>query len=555
MRYEQDADGIVTLTLDDPTVEREHHERRSTSTSMGAAVDRLGAEKDDRHRRRRHLGQEDVLRRRQPEEADRRPAPTTPPTCSPRSRASRPSCAGWRPSAGRSWPRSTAPRSAVASRSRWPATTGSPSTTRGPSSASPRSPSACSPAAAASPAWSGCSACRPALMDVLLTGTRFKPAAALEKGLVDELVADRDELVAGREGVDPRAPRRRRGRRPAVGPAGLPDARRHPVRPRSWPRSCRPSRPTCASRPRARDYPAPRAILSAAVEGAQVDFDTASRIESRYLTKLVVGQNAKNMIQAFFFDLQAINSGSLRPEGVDDVHARPGRRARRRDDGRRHRLLRGPGRHRGGAQGRQPPRPPRRARRYSATLLDKAVARGRMTPRRRPRVLARITPTADAGDLAGCDMRDRGGLRGPGAEGQGVRRGAGRREPRRAAVLEHLDAADHRARRRACDRPEDFIGHALLLARRQDAARRDHPGREDLRRDRRPRHRRRPADQEDPDRGQRQPRLLHLAGLRHAAHRGGRAARGGRRPADHRAGGDAWPASRRRRWRCSTRCR
>ena len=56
--------------------------------------------------------------------------------------------------------------------------------------------------------------------------------------------------------------------------------------------------------------------MSAAVEGAQVDFDTASRIESRYLTSLIVGQNSKNMIQAFFFDLQAINSGALRPEGV-----------------------------------------------------------------------------------------------------------------------------------------------------------------------------------------------------------------------------------------------
>ena len=69
------------------------------------------------------------------------------------------------------------------------------------------------------------------------------------------------------------------------------------------------------------NYPAPRAILAAAVEGAQVDIETATRIESRYLTKLVVGQNSKNMIQAFFFDLQAINSGSLRPEGVEKFQA------------------------------------------------------------------------------------------------------------------------------------------------------------------------------------------------------------------------------------------
>src|SRR5690606_41037841 len=64
------------------------------------------------------------------------------------------------------------------------------------------------------------------------------------------------------------------------------------------------------------NYPAPRAIMSAAVEGAQVDFDTASRIESRYFTQLVTGQNAKNMIQAFFLDLQAINGGASRPDGI-----------------------------------------------------------------------------------------------------------------------------------------------------------------------------------------------------------------------------------------------
>ena len=65
--------------------------------------------------------------------------------------------------------------------------------------------------------------------------------------------------------------------------------------------------------------PAPRAILDAAVEGAQVDFDTASRIESRYFTSLVTGQTAKNMIQAFFLDLQAINGGASRPDGIGQV--------------------------------------------------------------------------------------------------------------------------------------------------------------------------------------------------------------------------------------------
>ena len=44
--------------------------------------------------------------------------------------------------------------------------------------------------------------------------------------------------------------------------------------------------------------PAPRNILAAAVEGAQVDFDTASTIETRYFVELVCGQVSKNMIKA-----------------------------------------------------------------------------------------------------------------------------------------------------------------------------------------------------------------------------------------------------------------
>ena len=63
-------------------------------------------------------------------------------------------------------------------------------------------------------------------------------------------------------------------------------------------------------------YPAPEAILAAMVEGAYVDFDTAMRVESRYLAKIAVGQVAKNMITAFFFNLTAIRSGASRPKDV-----------------------------------------------------------------------------------------------------------------------------------------------------------------------------------------------------------------------------------------------
>ena len=62
-------------------------------------------------------------------------------------------------------------------------------------------------------------------------------------------------------------------------------------------------------------YPAPEAILSAMVEGAYVDFDTALRIESRYLAKLAVGGVAKNLI-SLFFNRTAIRSGASRPKDI-----------------------------------------------------------------------------------------------------------------------------------------------------------------------------------------------------------------------------------------------
>jgi 3-hydroxyacyl-CoA dehydrogenase/enoyl-CoA hydratase/3-hydroxybutyryl-CoA epimerase len=62
-------------------------------------------------------------------------------------------------------------------------------------------------------------------------------------------------------------------------------------------------------------YPAPKAIMSAMVEGAYVDFDTALRVESRYLARLAVGQVAKNLI-SLFFNRTAIKSGASRPKDI-----------------------------------------------------------------------------------------------------------------------------------------------------------------------------------------------------------------------------------------------
>ncbi len=63
------------------------------------------------------------------------------------------------------------------------------------------------------------------------------------------------------------------------------------------------------------NFPAPEAILSAAVEGLRVDFDTAMRIESRYFVKLATDQVSKNMIGTFFFQMNEVKAGKSRPVG------------------------------------------------------------------------------------------------------------------------------------------------------------------------------------------------------------------------------------------------
>ncbi|MEX3647541.1 enoyl-CoA hydratase-related protein, partial [Mycolicibacterium porcinum] len=147
-----------------------------------------------------------------------------------------------------------------------------------------------------------------AFMEVLSQGTRFNPAKAKETGLVDELVGSVEELVPAAKAwikANPEAhtqPWDVKGYK-VPGSEGL--------------AAILPSLGSnLRSQLKGAPVPALRAILAAAVEGVQVDFDTASRIESRYFSEVATGQTAKNMIQAFFLDLQAINGGASRPEGI-----------------------------------------------------------------------------------------------------------------------------------------------------------------------------------------------------------------------------------------------
>ncbi|MFJ3553303.1 3-hydroxyacyl-CoA dehydrogenase NAD-binding domain-containing protein [Streptomyces sp. NPDC090114] len=236
-----------------------------------------------------------------------------------------------------------------------------------------------------------------ALRKVLLEGTRYGPARALEAGLVDEIAADRDELLTkARAFVDTHPESAQPWDAPGYRiPGGTPASPQLAARLPALPAMLK--RKTGGA-----PCPAPRNIIAAAVESAQVDVDTAFVVEAGYLTELVTGQITKNMIQAYFFDLQAVNSGAGRPKGVEPRTvtkvavlgagmmgagiayscAKAGIDVVLKD---------------------VTAEAAARGRVYSEKLCAKAVSRGSTTRATADGLLARITPAADPGDLAGCD--------------------------------------------------------------------------------------------------------------------------------------------------------
>ncbi|MEV0226082.1 3-hydroxyacyl-CoA dehydrogenase NAD-binding domain-containing protein [Streptomyces sp. NPDC050704] len=236
-----------------------------------------------------------------------------------------------------------------------------------------------------------------ALLKVLLQGTQYSPRRALENGLVHEVAATREEMLAkARAFIDANPESKQPWDKPGYRiPGGTPSNPKFAANLPAFPANLR-------KQTNGAPYPAPRNILAAAVEGSQVDFETAQVIEARYFVELAAGQTSKNMIQAFFFDLQAVNSGANRPKGVEPRQVRKV-------------AVLGAGMMGAGiayscaragidvvlkdvsaeaaAKGKA----------YSEKLCAKAVSRGRTTQEKADALLARITPTADPQGVAGCD--------------------------------------------------------------------------------------------------------------------------------------------------------
>lgn len=149
-------------------------------------------------------------------------------------------------------------------------------------------------------------------------------------------------------------------------------------------------------------YPAAKALLSAVYEGALVPFDTAIRIEARHFTNILMNPTSSAMIRSLFISKEALEKGARRPDASDQkvrkigilgagmmgagiayVSAKAGvevvlvdRDLATAESGKAH----------------------------SEEILDKGVARRRVTEEEKAEVLGRILATADLGSLDGCDL-------------------------------------------------------------------------------------------------------------------------------------------------------
>jgi 3-hydroxyacyl-CoA dehydrogenase/enoyl-CoA hydratase/3-hydroxybutyryl-CoA epimerase len=149
-------------------------------------------------------------------------------------------------------------------------------------------------------------------------------------------------------------------------------------------------------------YPAAKALLSAVYEGALVPFDTAIRIEARWFTNVMMNPSSSAMIRSLFINKEALEKGANRPDvppqqvkklgvlgagmmgaGITLVSAMAGIEVVLID---------------------QDQAAADRGKEYTASYMDKGIARKKATPEKKEAALNLITATTDYAALAGCDL-------------------------------------------------------------------------------------------------------------------------------------------------------
>ena len=234
-------------------------------------------------------------------------------------------------------------------------------------------------------------------LQICSQGSDMSPQQARAMGLLTDLAADADELMAKAKAWITANPKARQ-------PWDQPKFKfpggdsRAPAVAQMWAIA-----PSVASAKTWGNYPAVRHIMSSVFEGGLLDFEAASMVESRYFAACVMSQESKNMINTLWYQLNALKKGASRPAGpapskvkklgilgagmmgagIAYVSAKAGIEVVLLDTTLEAATT---------------------GKAWSQGLLDKAVKKGRRTAEQRDALLARITPTTDYAALSGCEL-------------------------------------------------------------------------------------------------------------------------------------------------------
>jgi 3-hydroxyacyl-CoA dehydrogenase/enoyl-CoA hydratase/3-hydroxybutyryl-CoA epimerase len=231
-------------------------------------------------------------------------------------------------------------------------------------------------------------------LTLISQGKRLQAAQALEKGLVHELADDEDDMaVRAKAWIKANPEAKQPWEQPDYSiPGGGPD---DPAT-----QGLTYFGPVNVMVQTKGNMPAQQVIMAAVIDSARVDYETAHTVEARYFQRLLLDQVSRNMMTTFFLQMNQLDAGASRPDGVEKTEvkklgilgagvmgagiafaaAKVGIEVVLKD------LTRD-----NAEKGKQ----------YAATVCEK---NRRIDEAQAEQILARIVPTGNASDLAACDL-------------------------------------------------------------------------------------------------------------------------------------------------------
>ena len=231
-------------------------------------------------------------------------------------------------------------------------------------------------------------------LTLISQGKRLPAARALEKGLVHELAVDEEDMAAKAKAwikANPKAQQPWEEAGYSI-PGGGPE---DPAT-----QGLTYFGPVNVMVQTKGNMPAQQVIMAAVIDSARVDYDTAHLIEARYFQRLLLDQVSRNMMTTFFLQMNQLDAGASRPDGVEKTEvktlgilgagvmgagiafnaAKVGIDVVLKDISQEN---------------------ADRGKQYAATACEK---NRRIDAAQAQQILARIQPTAQAHDLAECDL-------------------------------------------------------------------------------------------------------------------------------------------------------